>query len=150
MTKKKGLFIAIALIIGAVIAYAAVVQPFLKLQKVNVKPEDTNLKEVSCDILVTNPRGIPFVRDGDLIIEAASCQQQYVANCGRFGIFADVGTLRLESAGGLGSSTDVEISEGSTQSYTLVWCGAKTATSVKAKLFDENNGLLQTKEVKVI
>ena len=150
MTKKKTIKYAIVAIQAVVIVYAAVFQPYLKFQKTNVNPDETNLKEASCDITVTNPRGIPFVKNGDLIIEAISCQQQYVANCGRFGVFSDVGTLTLEGAGGLGSSTDLKISEGSSTSYNLIWCGSKTINIIKAKLFDGNGGLLQTKEVKVI
>lgn len=147
MAHKKMIVYGIIAVVALAIVYAAILQPALKFQKVNVKPEETSLKEVLCDAIVANPRGLPLVKNGDLIIESASCQQQYVANCGRFGLFADKGTLQLEAAGGLGSATDVSISEGSSQSYTLIWCGSKATRDFKLKLFDDNNGLLQTKEV---
>ena len=145
--KQKAIIYIIVAIVAAIVIYAVAIQPVLKFQKVNVKPEETTLKEVSCDAVVTNPRGLPIVKNGDLVIESANCQQQYVANCGRFGIFADKGTLSLEAAGGLGSATDVSISEGSSQSYTLNWCGSKTTKLFKLKLFNDENALLQTKEV---
>lgn len=148
---KKNVIIGIVVFaVAAIIVYAAVLQPFFKFQKVNIRPEDTSIKEVVCDVSVVNPRGIPLFKNGDLVIESANCQQQYVSNCGRFGLFSDVGTLRLEAAGGLGTSTDVKIGEGSSQSYSLLWCGSKLTNSFNIKLFDENNNNIQAKEVKLV
>ena len=149
MTKQKTIIYAVVGIIAVVAVYAMVLQPFFKYQKVNVNPEETTLKEVSCDIAIANPRGLPLIKYGDLVIESASCQQQYVSNCGRFGIFSDVGTIRLEAEGGLGSGADIKIAEGSSQSYTLGWCGSKLTKVFKAKLFNENNDNIQTKEIRL-
>lgn len=113
----------------------------------NVAPSEASAKEVSCDVNVANPRGIPLVKNGDLVIDSVNCQQQFVANCARFGIFSDKGSLRLEGEGGLGSATDISIGEGSSQSYTLSWCGSKLASSFKVKLYNENNENIHTKEV---
>ena len=148
MTKKKTIIWIFAILILATIVYAAVLRPYLKFQQTNVRnPDNVILKEVSCDATVTNPRGIPIVKNGDLVIESVNCVQQFVNSCARFGLFSDKGTLRLESEGGLGSATDVKIGEGSSQSYTLSWCGSKLARNFKLKLFNEDNQIIQTKEV---
>lgn len=149
MVKKNMIIIVTVIaIVSAIIVYPMISQQ-LKYKKVNVQPSETNLKEVACDVSVFNPRGLPLVRNGDLVIESATCQQQYVANCGRFGLFSDVGTLRLEAEGGLGSSEDVKVSEGSSQSYSLTWCGSKLTSVFKLKLLNDNNEQIQLKEVKL-
>ena len=147
--KNQKLIIGIAvalLAIGAVVALTNY-GSFQRTQVTN--PEQVTLKEVACDISVANPRGLPLVKNGDLIIESANCQQQYVKTCGRFGIFSDKGSLRLEGAGGLGSAVDMSISEGSSQSYSLNWCGSKLSKDFQIKIFNENNENIQTKEVKL-
>lgn len=131
----------------AIIVYASILQPYFKFAKTNIKPEDTTLKEVACSVVLANPRGIPLIKNGDLIVESAECQQQYVSNCGRFGVFSDTGTIKLEASGGLGSAIDVKIGEGSSQSYSLNWCGSKLTKSFKIKLFNGENENIQTKEV---
>ena len=149
MTSKKKLMTGVIVAIVLIAAYFVIAQAS-KYQKTNVSsPDETNLKEVSCDVYVTNPRWVPLIKNGDLVIEAANCQQQYVNNCGRFSLFADTGTVRLSASGGLGSGTDVNIGEGSSQSYTLVWCGSKLTKDFKLELYNDNNEKLQTKEVKL-
>ena len=147
MTSKKKVITGVVIAAVLIAAYFVIAQAS-KFQRTNVSdPDEVNLKEVSCDITVTNPRGLPLVKDGDLVIESANCQQQYVSSCGRFGLFADAGTIRLSASGGLGSGTDVNIGEGSSQSYTLTWCGSKLTKNFKVELFNDNNEKLQTKEV---
>ena len=133
-----------------VIAGVYALTNYSKFQRVNVaNPEEVNLKEVVCDIDVKNPRGLPLVKNGDFTIETARCQQQYVNSCGRFGVFSDKGSLRLEASGGLGSAVDLKISEGAVESYSLSWCGSKLTNVFMLKLFNDNNENIQTKEVKL-
>ena len=117
------------------------------IKRKSVAPSEASAKEINCDISVVNPRGIPLVKNGDLVIDSVNCQQQFVANCARFGVFSDKGTLRLEGEGGLGSATDISISEGQSKSYSLSWCGSRLASLFKIKLFNEDNENIHTKEV---
>ena len=150
MKKQYITYGIIALVVLVVIGYAyPSIQAYFRYQKVNVSPEQAISKEVLCDVVVSNPRGIPLVKNGDLVIENINCQQQFVSNCGRFGFLSDKGTLKLEAGGGLGSATDIKISEGSSQSYSLNWCGSKLTTVFNVKLFDDGNNNIANKEVKL-
>lgn len=147
MTSNKKIItagIAVFLLVAVVYAYTN----YAKTARVNVtNPDEVNLKEVVCDVSIFNPRGLPYVKNGDLVIESANCQQQYVNSCGRFGLFSDKGSLRLDASGGLGSAADVAVSEGSSQSYSLSWCGSKLTKKFSLKLFNVNNEQIGGKEV---
>lgn len=143
---KKFIVYGIIAIFVVSLAYA-LLSKYSAFQRISVQPDDASAKDVICDVTVTNPRGIPLVKNGDLIIESASCRQQFVANCGRFGLFSDVGTLRLAADGGLGSSEDIRISEGATEEISLSWCGNKFTTKFDIKLYNDNNEEIQVKKV---
>lgn len=145
-TEKKIIAIGAVIVILAIVGYFVVAQQ-LNAARVSVPPEQASAKDVKCEITVRNPIGIPLIKNGDLIIESVQCQQQFVANCARFGIFSDTGTLRIEADGGLGSAADVKVSEGSAQGYSLDWCGSKFTSNFKIKLFNDNNEILYTREV---
>lgn len=148
MQQQKLIIEIVIAIVAISTVYAAL--NYVQFQRTQVtNPEEVSLKEVVCDINIANPRGLPIVKNGDLTIESANCQQQFVRTCGRFGVFSDTGSLRLEGSGGLGSGTDVRVSEGSSQSYSLNWCGSKLTKSFNIKLFNDNNENIQTKEVKL-
>ena len=147
--EKKLLLYAVGIVVFAIVVYAFVAST-ADFSRKSVAPDEASAKEVSCDITVSNPRGLPLVKNGDLTIESVNCQQQYVSNCARFGVFSDSGSLRLDAAGGLGSATEVKVSEGSSQSYSLSWCGSKLTTVFNTKLFNDNNEQIQSKEVKLI
>lgn len=137
--------IVAALFIG-VFVYAYI--KITEIENSNVAPEAAGAKIVSCDISVHNPFGVPIVRNGDLFIESANCQQQYVKNCGGiFGVFSDIGQLTLSGQGGVGSSISISVGETSSKQATLTWCGTTLARSVKVTLRDDNNNILQTKDV---
>ena len=147
--KQKKIIIGIVIAV-LVIAGVFALNNYAKFQRVNVaNPDEVNLKEVSCDVEVRNPRGLPLVKNGDLVIDSANCQHHYVNSCGRFGLFSDSGTIRLSASGGLGSGADVKISEGASQPYTLNWCGSKLTRDFTINLFNENNENIQSKEVKL-
>ena len=147
MVSKKKLITG-AIIAAVLIAAYFVIAQVSMFQRTSVSsPDKTSLKEVSCDVIISNPRGLPLVKNGDLVIESADCIQQYVNNCARFGLFSDTGTIRLEAKGGLGSGTDISIGEGSSQIFTLNWCGSKLTKNFKLTLFNEENQNIQTKEV---
>lgn len=146
MNQNKKILTGVIVIAFLIAAYFVIAQQ-VNVARVSVMPEEAAAKEVSCDISISNPRGIPLIRNGDLVVENANCQQQYVSNCARFGLFVDTGALTLEASGGLGSATDVNVGEGSTQSYNLNWCGSKLTKVFKIKLFNSNNENIQTKEV---
>lgn len=149
MNKRNRLIIGIvAFALIAVAVYAYYITP-LKTLRANVSPEAATAKEAVCEVLVTNPRGLPLVKNGDLVIESIQCKSQYVSSCARFGIFSDAGTLRLDGDGGIGSAEDLKISEGSTEGFSLGWCGSKITNTLKAKLYDGNNNLLQSKDVRI-
>lgn len=148
-TQKNKIIIGIVVFAVLVAGYFVIAQQ-AKIQKVDVAPEETTVKEISCDIGIFNPRGLPLVKNGDLNIESVNCQQQFVKNCGRFGLFSDKGSLRLEAMGGLGNVVDVAVSEGSSQSYTLNWCGSKLTKDFKVTLLNSNNEIIQERDVKLI
>ena len=146
MNQNKKILTGIIVTAFLIAAYFVIAKS-VNVARVSVAPEDAAAKEVLCDVSVSNPRGIPLVKNGDLVIENADCQQQYVSNCARFGLFSDAGSLRLEAEGGLGSATDINVGEGSSQSYSLNWCGSKFTKTFKIRLFNENNENIQVKEV---
>lgn len=147
MAKNKVLVLVIAFVIAGIVAYGLIWQQ-ARFSRLDTTPEQASAKEVICDATITNPRGIPLFKNGDLVIEAASCKQQPVKNCARFfGVFSDTGALRIDGEGGLGSSVDVEISEGASQVYPLSWCGSKLTSKFTIKLVNDKNEELQKKEV---
>lgn len=144
---KWGL-IGIAIAIILYFAYP-IIATALIFSQASVSPETAKAKQVSCDVSIRNPFGLPIFKNGDLLIDSVNCQQQYVSFCGRFGVFSDSGDLKLSGTGGIGDAVSVNVYEGSSASYTLHWCGSVSTQSLTASLYNANGGKLYDKEVKL-
>ena len=136
MRNKKMVFwlvgIAAFLIVGFVVA-----QPYLAQYNVQVDPNQASSKQVICQVQVKNPVGLPLVKNGDLIIESVNCQQYFVNFCApKFGFASDKGYLRISAPGGIGTSVDLDIGEGSSRMGELEWCGLKSTSDFKINLYD--------------
>lgn len=109
-------------------------------------------KQVSCDVVIRNPFGLPLIKNGDLRIESSNCVSRSSIMCGlNFGIFSDSGELFLE-AGGKQTSVSVNVKEPllpgySKNSYNLKLCVPQSITSGEIKLISSENQIIDSKGV---
>ena len=108
MNQNKKILTGVIVIAFLIAAYFVIAKS-ANVARVSVAPEDAAAKEVLCDVSISNPRGIPLVKNGDLVIENADCQQQYVSNCARFGLFSDAGSLRISIVSIMESNSSADI-----------------------------------------
>lgn len=142
--------IVIGVVVFAVLAFAvyAYVLPIFAQSNVEVTQDSANSQLVTCNVQVKNPAGLPFgIKNGDLVIENIDCNKIYVRTCaGAFGVWSDKGDLTVKGDGGQGTSSKLNIDEGSSSVSQLKWCGSKVTRKVSIILSDENNNQLSVKD----
>lgn len=103
----------------------------------------TSNKQISCDVEIKNPFGIPILKNGDLKISNHNCITKSSSICALpFGLLSNEGDLFL-IAGGKQTSSSVKVSESilpgdSTKTYIIKLCVADSVHSGELKLISEN------------